>query len=251
MSEAGRPDLQADLLDVVIAAYRIDFTTEPQDLGGSSSLNVGVGEFVIRVHRRDRSAARLQAMQVVRAALREFGLPFVKPLTTAAGDSWVRWRDHLVEVEPRAIGADMVSWSQLVTGMRMLGRVHEALANLEPPAAARHVRASNQISVVDAQSYAEAARAKILRWPDLTDNELRFADLTVQHARALADEWQQYRDRLPRQLVHGDFWHNNVLFDQADIVAILDLDFMSERERIDDLALILYYVSSGSTLPLH
>jgi Ser/Thr protein kinase RdoA (MazF antagonist) len=40
-----------------------------------------------------------------------------------------------------------------------------------------------------------------------------------------------------------------VLFDQAEITAILDLDFMSERERIDDLALILYYARSGSTLP--
>lgn len=49
---------------------------------------------------------------------------------------------------------------------------------------------------------------------------------------------------LPRQLVHGDFWDNNVRFRDLDIVAVLDLDFMEERPRIDDLALTLYYVNS-------
>ncbi len=40
-----------------------------------------------------------------------------------------------------------------------------------------------------------------------------------------------------------------MLFDADSIVLILDLDFMAERERIDDIALVLYYTSSGSTLP--
>ena len=31
-------------------------------------------------------------------------------------------------------------------------------------------------------------------------------------------------------------------------MAVLDLDFMEEGARIDDLALVLYYVTSGSTL---
>ena len=40
-----------------------------------------------------------------------------------------------------------------------------------------------------------------------------------------------------------------MLFDADAIVGILDLDFLAERERIDDIALILYYTNSGSTLP--
>lgn len=49
---------------------------------------------------------------------------------------------------------------------------------------------------------------------------------------------------LPRQLVHGDFWDNNVLFRDGQIVLVVDLDFMAERPRIDDLALTLYYTNS-------
>jgi homoserine kinase type II len=63
-------------------------------------------------------------------------------------------------------------------------------------------------------------------------------------AAELADAELKIQRDLPRQLVHGDFWDNNVLFHGPDIVLILDLDFMGERPRIDDVALTLYYANS-------
>lgn len=63
--------------------------------------------------------------------------------------------------------------------------------------------------------------------------------------------WRPVNGLLPRQLVHGDFWDNNVQFHADSIVLVLDLDFMAERDRIDDIALVLYYTNSGSTLPRH
>jgi Ser/Thr protein kinase RdoA (MazF antagonist) len=47
--------------------------------------------------------------------------------------------------------------------------------------------------------------------------------------------------RLPHQLVHGDFWDNNVGFLGGRPVLVADFDFMGERARIDDLALTLWY----------
>jgi Ser/Thr protein kinase RdoA (MazF antagonist) len=46
--------------------------------------------------------------------------------------------------------------------------------------------------------------------------------------------------RLPRQLVHGDFWDNNVGFRRGRPVLMADFDFMGEWARIDDLALTLW-----------
>jgi Ser/Thr protein kinase RdoA (MazF antagonist) len=37
-------------------------------------------------------------------------------------------------------------------------------------------------------------------------------------------------------------------FRRGAVVAVLDLDFMEEGARIDDLALVLYYANSGSIL---
>jgi homoserine kinase type II len=48
---------------------------------------------------------------------------------------------------------------------------------------------------------------------------------------------------LPRQLVHGDFWDDNVLFRDRRPVLLADFDFMGERARIDDLALTLWCAS--------
>src|SRR5262249_9940899 len=48
---------------------------------------------------------------------------------------------------------------------------------------------------------------------------------------------------LPRQLVHGDFWDNNVFFRAGRVALVVDFDFMGERARLDDLALTLYFAS--------
>jgi Ser/Thr protein kinase RdoA (MazF antagonist) len=62
----------------------------------------------------------------------------------------------------------------------------------------------------------------------------------------LADRlWPIEREfaHLPRQLVHGDFWDNNIYFRDGEIVLVGDFDFAGERPRIDDLALTLFYAS--------
>lgn len=63
-------------------------------------------------------------------------------------------------------------------------------------------------------------------------------------ARLVHEVEHQTVTNLPRQLGHGDFWGNNVLF-HSDVVALVtDLDFMAERLRIDDLALTLFFANS-------
>ena len=53
---------------------------------------------------------------------------------------------------------------------------------------------------------------------------------------------------LPRQLVHGDFWDDNVFFRGEDPLFVADFAFMAERARIDDLALTLYYADTQAGL---
>jgi Ser/Thr protein kinase RdoA (MazF antagonist) len=53
---------------------------------------------------------------------------------------------------------------------------------------------------------------------------------------------------LPRQLVHGDFWDDNVFFQGETLVFVADFAFMAERARIDDLALTLYCADTEAGL---
>jgi Ser/Thr protein kinase RdoA (MazF antagonist) len=152
-----------------------------------------------------------------------------------------------LEVERHVQGEAMDSWPRLLTGMRMLGRVHDALAGI-PAGPARTCPTGNQVGADETLPLARRAASAIRSWAR-SDSEMTAADRTETLAEQLETVWRPVRGLLPRQLVHGDFWDNNVLFEADSIVIILDLDFMAERERIEDIALILYYANSGSTLP--
>ena len=249
MSE--RPVPSAQLLEHLQRRYRLSWAGDPVDLGGSSSLNLLLhdrrGDVVARAHRHWLKPARLTSIQAVRSALRQADLPFAEPIPAVDGALWTRLGEHLVEVERYANGEDMDSWPRLVTGMRMLGRVHSALAGTAAGSAARTSPAANQIDAREALPSARRAVSAITTWAR-SDREWAAIDKTETLAVRLHAAWQPFDGALPRQLVHGDFWDNNVLFDAESIVLIVDLDFMAERERIDDIALVLHYANSGSML---
>jgi len=73
------------------------------------------------------------------------------------------------------------------------------------------------------------------------------ADLADELAETLA---QRERDRPiqpRRQLVHGDFWDNNVRFRHGQVALVTDFDFLADHPRTDDLALTLYLTSVDIT----
>jgi Ser/Thr protein kinase RdoA (MazF antagonist) len=246
-----RPIPSAQLLKHLQLRHGLSWAGDPVDLGGSSSLNLLLhdrrGDVVARVHRNRLTSARLTSIQAVRCALRDAGLPFPEPVPAVDGSLWTTLGEHLVEVERYAGGEGMDSVRRLVTGMRMLGRVHNALAGIAVDPPARTSPAANQIDAHDALPSARRAASVIRTWAR-SEREWAAVDKTETLAEELHVAWRPFAGALPRQLVHGDFWDDNVLFDAESIVLILDLDFMAERERIDDIALVLYYVNSGSML---
>ncbi len=246
-----RPVPSARLLDHLRLRHGLEWAGTPVDLGGSSSLNLLLrgtrGDVVVRVHRAWLQPARLTAIQAVRSALREAALPFAETIAALDGSLWTALDEHLVEVERNVEGEEMNSWSRLLTGMRILGRVHGALAGIPADLAARKSPTANQIDADEVLTSARRAAAVIRSWGP-SGGETAAADKTETLAEQLETAWRPFHGLLPHQLVHGDFWDNNVLFNADSIVLILDLDFMAERERIDDIALILYYTNSGSTV---
>ncbi|HET8628787.1 MAG TPA: phosphotransferase [Thermomicrobiales bacterium] len=247
-----RPAPSARLLDHLRRRHGLAWAGDPVDLGGSSSLNLLVrdrgGDVVVRVHRAWLEPARLTAIQAVRSALREAELPVAETIPALDGSPWTALGKQLVEVERYVPGEAMNSWPRLLTGMRMLGRLHGALAGIPAEPAARTPPTANQIDAGEALPSVRCATSVIRSWARSGD-EWAAADKTEALAEQLETARRPLDGRLPRQLVHGDFWDNNVLFDADSIVGILDLDFLAERERIDDIALILYYTNSGSALP--
>ncbi len=242
-----RPQPSNAVFRVLADRYGIRHIGETRDLGGSSTLNLlvqgGQRRYVVRVYRPWMTPGRLAAMQGARRHLAQAGIPCVKPIRSLDGATWAAMGDRLIEVEPYiAANGNMDTWERLAAGLPLLGRIHSCLRTLQTTAEGRHAPAANSIAPERLVSGVRQGTRRLREW-DLTPAERELADF----ADALAprvSRAERAMPELPRQLVHGDFWDNNVLHQGERIVLVADLDFMGERARIDDLALTLYYTNS-------
>jgi len=233
------------LLVAVNEAYGIACGPALVDLGGSSNLNLLVGagadRSVVRVYRPYVTADRLQAIQGVRRALARAGVPCAPLVWTRDGHPWLAFEHRLVEVERYvAWDAAMDTWERLETGMTLLGRLHTILRDVAVGIPGTMPRFANYLDAATALDRTRAGTRRIRAWhPSADERELAVEAEAL--AAAVSRAEQPVAPHLPRQLVHGDFWDNNVLFRDRHIVCVADFDFMGARPRIDDLALTLYF----------
>lgn len=207
--------------------------------------------FVVRLHPADTSAARLTAMQEARRAVRRAGIPAVPPLSTSDGRTFVALPDgQLAEVEEYvAWDGRMNTVARLQTGFALLARTHDALRTAALPDAAATALRANHIAATDAAAATHRGADRIRSWGDPALSA--YADAVTAHIDAVSAAEAPLLADLPTQIVHGDFWDDNVLFRGAEPAVLLDFDFMAKRPRIDDLALtaFFYLLEPGKGLP--
>ena len=146
-----------------------------------------------------------------------------------------------------AASGRMSTGAAMVTGFEVLGLMHHSLARARLPAAADTVAYANHVRAEDALVLATAGAERVRGWGDL--QLLRYAGEVVDHLAEVSAGEGPLLGGQRRQLVHGDFWDNNVLFSGGAVVAVLDFGFMAERTRIDDLALPISFWLLGTEEP--
>jgi Ser/Thr protein kinase RdoA (MazF antagonist) len=222
----------------------LSWSAEVVDLGGSSSLNLLVGgagrRCVVRVHRPHVTPERLGAIHQARGVLLAGGVPCAAPVPTLWGAPWASLQGRLVEVEAYVDhDAVMDSWRRLEVGMALLARTHGLLRQLQVGEEGRRPRFANHLEPAEVASAVRRGTTRIRGWGP-TPAERRVAAAAEELAGLVIQAEAGLVSRLPRQLVHGDFWDNNVLFRRGCPVLLADFDFMGERARVDDLALTLH-----------
>jgi len=245
----GRRGLRAipspELFEVLHDRYEIHAGNDIVDLGGSSSLNLLVGNdnrrYVLRVYRPYVTEARLRDVHLVRRKLSAHGVTCAQVVATRDGQPFFVLGDRLVEVEHYVEhDANMDSWERLQTGLLILARMHTILEDVMVSADARRPLFANHIEPHDVLNRTLIGTRRIREW-NPSPTELWLASAAEELADLVSSAERNLITALPRQLVHGDFWDNNVFFRDGHVVLVADFDFMGERARIDDLALTLYF----------
>lgn len=246
--------------DALVAELCRSFGLDPpaawSDLGGSWTTNLRLDwpsrdPLVVRLHRGSTSPARLAAVQAARQAVAAAGIPTIVAIPASDGapfvvpgngrpaelERYVRWNQRM-NTAPR-----------LEAGFAVLGRVHDALRTSRIPAAASATDYANHLHSEQAVAATRRGAERIRGWQDAGLTQL--AERGVRHIDAVAAAEEPLRSGQLSQLVHGDFWDNNVLYRDGVLAAVIDFDFMGERPRIDDLALTLYFflLEPGRDLP--
>lgn len=242
-----RASASAELRWLLASAYGVD-GDDARDLGGSVNLNLlitrAAAPCVVRVYRPFVTEARLSDVQRVRRHIDETGVPAFGLIPTCDGRPWARLGDRLVEVE-RFVEHDggMNTLERLRVGIAVLGRVHSVMRTVDVSPEGSRVAFANHIEADRVRSGVAAGTERIRSW-NPTQTEKRLADDTDRLADLVASGEGLLAATLPRQLVHGDFWDNNVFFAGGELVYVADFDFMAQRSRIDDLALTLYFTDA-------
>ncbi|HEX4212478.1 MAG TPA: phosphotransferase [Candidatus Dormibacteraeota bacterium] len=238
-----------ELIELVRGRYGIIRLRALRDLGGEYNLNLLVDadreRLVVRVYHPWVPAARVAAIQEVRERLRAGSWPIAPLRVTARGERLVMQEDRVVEVEGfvRATTC-MNTWPRFRVGFRLLGELHRALGSMEVPPGAERPPWANHLAVDEIRQVAGPAIATI-RGAGVTPEQSRSLEAAERLVEALVDAHREDGAELPVQLVHGDFWHNNVLFHRERVVLIGDFDFIGVRPRIDDLALALFFLNDS------
>lgn len=228
------------LIAAVRRAWELGPVTGVTDLGGTYNLNLRLqtdpDAVVLRVYRPWISATRLAATQAARDALAEQGLPVVAPLRSPSGDGATVFDGRLIELDPwRPDDGGTDDQERLHAAAELLGRLHTGFRALSPTVQLASAPVSNDLAP-DVFDEWLARTARAVAAAPRTDQALS-AEIACQEAIAIAHRARDVpRTVGVRQLVHGDYGHENVRFTGTIPTAIVDFDFLHFGERIMDLA---------------
>ncbi len=244
-----RAAVSAALISLLQHEYGFAQIEECIDLGGSSNLNLCFrcreGQFIARVYRPYVSAGRLQAIQTTREHLNRGGIPCARLVNTQNGGGLATLDGRMVEVE-NFVPSDtaMDTPEKIAAAMPWMGRMHGLLAELPEDAEADMPLFANHIEPADVLKGVARGIARVHAW-NPSSSELALCNMVEEAARQVVQAEHPYLPALRRQRTHGDFWDNNVFFQDEKVVLIADFDYMGRSARTDDLARTLYFATAS------
>lgn len=190
-------------------------------------LTTGEGVFYLRRSYRSKSLDELTPQLLLMRLLRMRGLPVPVPMSSTEGLQWAEVEGRLWVVTRALPGSpyDDGSAAHLRGLGRMLARYHATVADLQGASAEPRPLAELRERLINLES----------------DDPLR------ERAERVVDELTLLSPDLPRLIVHGGARRGSLLFDEDEVVGLLDLDSAHPDVRVLDLAVAVHDVGKVYT----
>lgn len=220
----------------------------------------GRGTFLLRARHGEEFAERVEYLHGLLDFLNERKFPTAEVMRSEKGKSWTTWGDRLVEIHrfvPHDPGVHR-DWRRMYAAATSLGDLHcclaRAVAGKTPvPPEMRNDVGPEQIWTLLDES--EAALNALAAKPDArTEAAIEICRRARQVIEPMLRDYSRLVGNLPWMTIHGDFHFWNVLYRADQIAAVVDYDFVQERERLFDIAYAMQNVvthlrnTHGSTL---
>ena len=208
----------------------------------------GRGTFLLRARHGEEFGARVEYLHSLIDYLCDHGFPAAEVMRTRDGSSWTTWGDRIVEIHgfiPHDPGVHR-DWRRMNAAATALGDLHRMLGRAAlgktpvPPEMRNDVTPEQTWTLLDD---AEATLEHLYARPDeRTEQAIAICRRAREVLEPMLHDYPRIIGNLPWMTIHGDFHFWNVLYRADQIAAVVDYDFVQERERLFDIAYALQNV---------
>jgi Ser/Thr protein kinase RdoA (MazF antagonist) len=215
-------------------------TTEP--------FRTGRGTFLLRARHGEEFGARVEYLHLLIDYLCTHGFPSAPVMRSREGRTWTTWGERIVEIHGFVAHDPGVhrDWRRMYAAATALGDLHRMLGEAAagktpvPPEMRNDVSPEQAWTLLDE---AEATFQSLSARPDYrTEQAIAISRRAREVLEPMLRDYPRIIGSMPWMTVHGDFHFWNVLYRADQIAAVVDYDFVQERERIFDIAYALQNV---------
>lgn len=220
---AGYTQLTGREIAGLVAEYPVGSVLEHAPLAGgfansSYLLRTGSGRYVLTVC-DEKGAEEIQGLAALLEHLRRASFPTTRLVVTSRDKAWVRWDDRTVLLKEYVEGAPCRE-----LGRDMLLQVGALMARLHQVPAPEHLPREFPYGILSFDDVLDAEVSPAYRsW--LEEKRERIAS--------------GLEGDLPRALVHGDMFWDNMVFQNGELAAIIDFEEACHYHRAFDLGMCI------------
>jgi homoserine kinase type II len=210
----------------------------------------GRGTFMLRARHGEEFGARVEYLHKLITYLCDHGFPAAQVMRSRSGPTWTTWGERIVEIHrfvPHDPGVHR-DWRRMNAAATALGDLHRMFADAVTGITPVPPEMRNDVSPAQCLTLLYEAEETIAHLSDTVDARGRAALAVCQRAREVLEpiipDYPRMIGNLPWMTIHGDYHFWNVLYRADQIAAVVDYDFVQERERIFDIAYAMQNVVS-------